>query len=166
MIRRYFLGAGGGSAPAAASIIVRSAYATAGTLGGDTPQDTAAAWQEYAGVPALAIPAEVGDTLKIQVSALISRSGSTYWDVAVRVAGALVWYGAHGSATPADEGDPVFDPYGGALTTSGHVAVLTVAPEHLTAGDVEFVMAVNSNATGKIYHSAAYPFRWAVTNYR
>lgn len=149
----------------AAKPIVRRAYVTTGTAAGDIPPDTAAAWQAYAPIPGLVIPAVAGDLITLNLSALFSSSTSTFWDIAVKNgAGALVWFAGSGAATALTEGDPVLSGVAAPLSPRGYTAWLDVAASHISAGSVTFVVAVKSNATGKIYYSAAYPFRWIATN--
>jgi hypothetical protein len=148
-------------------LVVRKATVVSGTPAGDVPPDTAGGWQPYAPIPALVLPAAIGDYVEVGIAVLTSQSSSTYYDVAVKDgSGALVWFASSDSEVPTDEGDPMFNPYGGALSTTGYAAGLSVEAEHLDAGgNVQFVIAVKSNGTGKIYYSTAYPFRWRARNY-
>jgi hypothetical protein len=146
--------------------IVRRAYVTTGTTGGDTPPDTAAAWAAYAPIPGLAVPAVAGDLITLNLSVLFATSTSTFWDIAVKNgAGTLVWFGSNGTTAPPAEGDPALSNPSTSISPRGYTAWLDVAAAHVVAGSVTFVMAVKSNATGKIYYSTAYPFRWIATNY-
>jgi len=85
-------------AAGASSLVARRAVVTSGTLGGNTPPDTGGAWQELTGPGSLVIPAAVGDLIDFQLAALVSKSSTTFYDVAVKVGGSLVWFLSNNSA--------------------------------------------------------------------
>lgn len=160
MILRYpITGAGGGG-----SVDLGWVWVITGAAGGNTPPDTAGAWEAFAPVGQLVVPAAVGDRVEVAVAGLFGLSSNTFWDVAVSVAGSLVWFSANGTSSASVEGDPALYPTSGTLAPAGHFAPLLVEAGHLSAGAVTFALAVKSNGTGKCYCAADYPFRWRALN--
>jgi hypothetical protein len=160
---RYELAGGGATAP----LVTGPVYVTSGTTGGDVNPTTSGAWQAHAGVGEIAVPAAAGEHVECVARYLSSDVAGTTYDLAVAVAGTLVWFGSSGDATPASEGDPAMYPVGGNFTGKTGHAALTVAPGHIDGdGAVHFVLAYKSNGTGKTYYSTAYPFRWRAVNHR
>lgn len=138
-------------------------YVTAGTVGGDTNPNTSGAWAQLTAVGEVAVAAAAGNYVECVASFLADASTSAFYDLAVKVTGALVWYASSGTNTPATEGDPALYP---SLRPQGAaVASLIVQAGHLDGGSVHFVLAIKSNATGKTYYSTSYPFRWRAVNY-
>ncbi len=141
-------------------------YVTAGAGGGDVNPDTAGVWVPLAGPGGIAVPAAAGDRLSCTARFLSSDAGGATYDLAVAVAGALVWFASSGSTTPALEGDPALYPVGGTLAGKAAVAQLVVgAPQLEGDGAVHFVLAIKAAGTGKTYYCADYPLRWAAVNH-
>lgn len=155
---RWASGGGGGTTY---TVGVASAYVTAGDI---TLPNTSGAWQTLAGIPSLALAAAVGDHVTVEWAALRSEIGTGFLDVAIVVGGSHVWYASSGTGTPAVEGDPgwyganAFHPHAGA-------AFLTLTSDHVSGGNVTFVVAVKAAGSGTLYASSSYPFRWRAMNH-
>jgi hypothetical protein len=144
--------------------VVRRAYVTTGTAGGDAPPNTAGAWQAYSPTGTLVVPAAVGDYIEVQIAMLTTPSATTFWDVVVMNAAVLQRYLSTGTSTPGTEGDPALAPFS-TVRPFGYVGWVDVAAGDINAGNVTFRLAVKSDATGKIYLNTADPFRWRAINY-
>lgn len=142
------------------------ARVTSGATLGDTLPATGAAWTQYAPVGELAIDAAAGDYLELMGSWLANPGDQSFYDIGIKVGGSIVYYASTGSATPSVEGDPSLYP-ADTFTPVGYYAPLDVAAEHIDSdGKVHFVLMIKTtNAAGKLYYSATYPFRWRVINY-
>jgi hypothetical protein len=141
------------------------ARVTTGTPAGDNLPNTGGVWQQYAPVGELAIDAQPGDELQIQGGWLSLADNDSFYEIAITVDGALVWFGSTETSTPSPEGDPALYP---GLRPTGWYAAATVTPDLIdTDGQVHVVLAIRTTGTsGKLYYSSAYPFRWQVRNHR
>lgn len=141
-------------------------YVTSGTSTGDTILTTGATWQEYGAVGEIAIDAAVGDFIMVEASFLTFIGASTFWDLAVKKTGSLVYFASSGTSTPAVSGDPAMYPDNTFMGQNGGRLAATVTPTMLeTDNKVHVVLAVNSTGGGKLYYSTSFPFRWYATSH-
>lgn len=135
------------------------------TTGDITLANTAGAWAAVAGLSFL-IPAAVGDQLEFQGAFMFAPTSTSFVEFAVRTAGALVRYSSTRGPLPSVEGDPTMYNTPGTYRGQGSGSFdFQVEAGDLTAGNVNIVLASNSQASGVVYASANFPFRWFAKNY-
>jgi len=121
------------------------------------------AWLPLSGFE-IAIPAVVGDWLRLSVRAMRTEGSSgAFVDFAVMVGSTIARYLSSGTSSPSTEGDPSWYFAGGYLNQSGPIG-LRVQAGDLDGGQVRFAVVTKSTGSGKLYASAAFPFRWYVEN--
>lgn len=135
------------------------------TTGDITLPNTAAAWLPVTGLSFL-IPAEVGDNIEFQAAFMFAPTSTSFVEFAVSTGGALVRYSSTRGASPSVEGDPtMYNTPGTYRGQGGGSFDFTVEAGDLTAGNVNIVLASNSQGSGVVYASANFPFRWNCKNY-
>jgi hypothetical protein len=150
-------GGGGGTGP----VITRARILT-----GDVVVAADAAWTPVPGI-SLAVPAVAGDNLLLTVACLISHTDSSFYELAVLVGGVPVRYASTGTGSPAggEEGDPSMYPLaGGPLHPLNTFMDFEVEAGDLSGGNVTFALVHKGSGGGKVYASAAFPFRWSARN--
>jgi len=151
---------GGGSAP-----YLRTARTTAGNI---TPPNTSGTWQVIAGIPVLAIPAVVGETVQLLTSFMWQPTSSNqFLDLGIMVGSTVVRYASSGTGTPSIEGLPALYPNPGIFVNgSTSWTINALISGDIDTGNVRFVLVTRGNNTGTVYASTNYPFAWTATNLR
>lgn len=148
-------------------LVVRAAYVTSGSPGGDAPPNTSGSWAKLAGVGELVIPAAAGDYVEVDLAFVLGNAAaSSVWDIGLLSGSSIVWTSSSGTATPSGDGDPGTAPFAAPvrpfMSAGGW---LVVGAPHLDGGNLRFVLLSKSDGGGSIFYSTSNPFRWRAQNH-
>jgi hypothetical protein len=151
--------AGGGGS----SMVVKRAMVTSGQV--TPPLD--AGWAVWSAAPQITIAAAVGDYVTIEATdfMLDPTNSGTYFDWAVIVGGAIARAMSTDTNTPALEGSPCFYPNPSTYRHFGPRFEFVVTSGDLSTGNLTVGWAHKGSATGTLFASATYPYKWRAINH-
>lgn len=128
--------------------------------------NTAGAWQTLTGFTH-SCPADVGDYAELLIAGMISPVSTSFFDVAVMVAGAPVRCASSDTAAPATEGWTALYKDPATFRTAGPVFAFTVGAGDLEGGAVNVALRVKAAGAGTVYASQdTYEWAWRLRTER
>jgi len=122
-------------------------------------------WGPLTGSPSVALAAQVGDLLELNVNALRQANSNIYLDLAVKVGSGIARYMATDTSTPAGEGNPAL--YHTALPATGGSWKWKVEAGDIDSGNVTIVFALRniSGASSLLLADSNVPLRMSLCNF-
>ena len=165
---------------AAAAVITANAYTDAGlataarrpvvrqsriTTGNVTFPNTTPTWTINATLNAPQIPAAIGDTVEVGITALFGFSASAFIDIAVITGvSTIARYMGSGTSSPLLEGNPGLYPTSSSFTRALSPQSFVVEAADLDGGNVRFALVSRAAGAGQAFANTNYPFAWLVKN--
>lgn len=155
---KWAAASGGGS-----SMVVKRGVVTSG----DVSPAADGAWTFWSAAPQITLAAAVGDYISVEACdfMLDPTNSGTFFDWAVIVSSAPVRCMSTQTSTPAIEGSPAFYIQPSTYRGFGPVFEFVAASGDISGGNITVGWVHKGTATGTLFASTNYPYRWRAINY-